>query len=101
MDTNGTHHVKQNKLDSERFISSIDKHTYVHTKLCHMYDMKVEKEFYLEEGSHHEEGEKTEKDDGMGEAKHMTPMHQDVLQKLSKNMDSNLGENLKPYKIYE
>lgn len=101
MDANGTHHVKLHKLDSESFISSIDIHRYIHTKLCHMYDMKVEKEFYLGRKETIMKGERRQKRMmGWAKAKHMIYMHQDVLQKLNKNMDNNnLGENLKPYKI--
>lgn len=61
----------------------------------------MEKEFYLGSRETIVKGERRQKRMmGWGKAKHMIDMHQDVLQKLSKNMDNNnLGENLKPYKI--
>lgn len=62
--------------------------------------MKVEKEFYLGGQETIVKGERRQKRMmGWGKAKHMIDMHQDVLQKLNKNMDNNLEENLKPYKI--
>lgn len=95
MDANGTHHVKRNKLDSERFISSTDIHTYIHTYKTMPYMWHESGKGILLKG-----GRRQKRMMGCVRAKPVMYMHQDVLQKLNKNMDTNnLEEDLKPYKI--